>query len=126
MEHLIFNCPRVSLLWRKISTVCKVNIKLKHIIFGFLTDVLIDLQYCISVIAYYIYKILLLYSLDYKLEEYKRCNIHEKLKNELFWKCEVLKAMKQSSCVDVLSKIYLNPYGKYEELFFCDKFGGLF
>ena len=108
IEHLIFNCPRIFSLWRAISVICKVNIKLKHIIFGFLNEELTDLEYCISVVAYYVYKVWLIYSLNNDLEMYKQCDIIFKVKNEIYWKCEILQQLNKHSCFEMLNKIYLN------------------
>ena len=104
-EHLIFACSRVKKIWKIVSKIYKVEICMKHIILGFAFYDLVDLEYCLSVISYFIYKTWLVISLKGE-NNYQRCDLQNAVKNELFWKIETLKTTKNVKYGNKLLKIY--------------------
>ena len=90
IEHMLFSCGRIQVVWTSISKAIQANINFKHIVFGFSNYKLADLDFCISVCAYLIFKTWLLYSFDDDREKYKLCDVSRKLKMNYTEKCRFL------------------------------------
>ena len=106
IEHLVFFCNRIQAIWNVVGNALNCKIRIKHILFGFPYADIAVVEYCISIIAYFIYKTWLLFNLEYNDDGYKNCNLMAKIKNELTWKIEILKQTKYKDVIKSLSKIY--------------------
>ena len=107
IDHLLYSCRRVQIIWDIVERVCKVKINFKILIFGFPLYNLPDVEYCLSIVSYYIYKVWLLFSINDSGNKYQTCNVRDRIKSELWWKKAVLEELKiKHACIDILSKIY--------------------
>ena len=55
---MLFDCPRINGIWKEISAIFNVNIKWKHVVWGFNEDNINGFTFnlIINIIAYSIYK----------------------------------------------------------------------
>ena len=93
IKHMLFDCPRVSLLWTRLSNIIKCDITWKHVVCGFPsyknTTNIKCLNYMICITAYAIFKANSKCKFDGVC--YKNINLHCKVKNTLIYYCCLLK-----------------------------------
>jgi hypothetical protein len=106
IEHLIFSCSRIQNIWKTVSDIFKTKIDFKKIVIGFTYYKVLQLEYCISVIAFYIYKCWLLHSLNVSNGMYKFCDIRSFVRNELWWKKETLKELRHFKLYEILENVF--------------------
>ena len=105
VEHMLYKCSRIQNIWQLVSKALGYNIKLKHVIIGYFLYEMSHIDFCISSIAYLIYKIWLLFSLKENNEGFRICNINLRLKTELLYKIEILKLTKNYLKTENVDKI---------------------
>ena len=105
IEHMLFNCTRVQRIWNIVNTMLSLKMNVKYIVIGFPYSEYSEKEYCISVVAYFIYKTWLLYSLK-RQGNFPTCDLKLRVKNELFWKIETLKYAGKYIPYRLMSKLY--------------------
>ena len=88
-----------------VNSVLKVTVQYKHIIIGFVNHLSTDLSYCITIIAYCIYKHWLICSIGEVKIEYKTIDVTKRLKDELYLKIEVIKLTRHFDVARKLEKL---------------------
>lgn len=108
VKHLLFDCDRVKLLWVRISSLLKLNIRWKHLVVGFpykeYNIQLKKLNGTLTIIAYSIYKSKIVSG----LEGVRYCDVDivKDLKKELFRNICLCKYIKvEYLCQRLISKI---------------------
>ena len=89
ISHLLYNCPRIKLIWNILSNCLNLNIQLKHIILGIECDNYVSKNkfICIIIVSYTIYSNW--YKTRINNGNYWSSNIKELICQQLTFYCDV-------------------------------------
>ena len=106
IEHMLYGCERIKLIWKRISDIINVNISWKQIVCGFPnvtnSSKINAINYVLSIVAYIIFKQNSLSK--YENIDYKSVHILPRVKHEIKWYACLINTIDKSVAKHVLFK----------------------